>query len=174
MEKDPGTGNEKKLGLKIKDAQHLIPGEWSGEKDGSFNELAHDIITYMWAISEESKGLLKKVAQSEEVLGMNEYSDVDYPNKKFLNSHLYATLSKITKGEAKKIVRNSEENGLAAWHALHLNYSPKSATDSSVSIQKLMYPIRGKDAESTKVALEAFETDCREHVEKMRWLASHS
>ena len=158
---------EKNISFKIKEAQHLIPAQWCGEKDGPFQDLAHDVITYMTSIfDEEAIEMLDEVIKGDKAPDMNDLDDDDYPNKKIMNSHLYALLSKITKGEPKTAVRNAARNGIAAWHRLHANYDPRTTTDSSVSIQKIMNPVKGKDAASTKAALEKFETDIREHEAK--------
>ena len=32
---------------RVKETLHLIPEKWTCEKDGTFNDLAHDLLTYM-------------------------------------------------------------------------------------------------------------------------------
>ena len=158
---------DKIISHKIKESQHLIPTPWSGEKDGPFADLAHDVVTYMNCIFEdEANDILLEVIKHDKTTSVDDIDEEHYPNKKLLNSHLYAILSKITKGEAKSIIRNAQRNGIEAWHRLHATYDPRTTTDSSVSIQRIINPVKGKDAGTTKAALEKFETDVREHEAK--------
>ena len=154
----------KYISFKIKECQHLTPTQWSGEKDSPFADLSHDVITYMTSIYKH------KAASITEVLKEDRY-EVDEeiakdPILTNMNNHLYAVLSKTMHGEPKKIIRNAKRDGLAAWHRLHESYDPRTTTDSSVSIQKIIHPVKGKDATTTKIALENFETDVREHEAK--------
>ena len=144
---------------RIKDAQHLMPEKWTCEKDGTFNDFAHDLMTYMAMINREARDMMEQVLKKDGWKNLDEMDDAEYPNKEFLDDHLYATLSKVMKGEAKAIVRNAGGSGFKAWHSLHKHYTPKTTTDAPASIQKLISPHRVKDAESTKMAIEKFETD---------------
>ena len=165
-ERDEAKDKEKNISFKIKESQHLIPAQWCGEKDGPFADLAHDITTYMTMIFEEADDMLMEIVKCEKAPKLDDFDDLECPNKKMLSSHLYATLSKIMKGEPKTVIRNAQRDGIAAWHRLHATYDPRTTTDSSVSIQKIINPMKGKDAASAKAALEKFETDVREHEAK--------
>ena len=150
-ERGEGDGG-KAMGYRIRDAQHLIPNQWGGEKDGNFADLAHDILTYMTMISDEAKDMMTEVVKREVMMNMDEFDDAELPHKTFISNHLYATLSKIMKGEPKSIIRNAQRNGISAWHRLHTVYDPRTTTDASVSIQRLINPQgqgRGDDKDGT-------------------------
>ena len=157
----------KKVSMRIKENQGMMPKEWLGEKTGPFNDLAHDMITYMTNIfDEEASDLMNEAIKMEKCPNIEDFDDDEHPNKKFINTHLYAALTKVMHGEPKAIIRNAQRDGIAAWYRLHAHYDPRTTTDSSVSIQKVICPMRAKDGPSTMNAMERFETDIREHESK--------
>ena len=167
-----GSGDlEKKLEMKCKANQHLMPQEWANDAKKPFAVLSHDVMTYMRRVSMEAAKMMEKAQKSEKEFTVAMLDDLDFPNKDNLDDLIYATLSKITQDEPKEAVRNASRSGVIAWWKLHMRYNPKSTLDASLSLQRILHPVKGKDGETTKSAIEKFETQVREHNARSRHLS---
>ena len=138
--------------LNFKRAEKLMPEVWDNSKgECSFENFKYSIAVYISALdtSINSSELLNSIAK----LTRGPDGDVinnmksDYPNIFEINRELGDMLCKCTKGEAKTIVRQvGIKQGLRAWYRLTSHFSPRSATDSSIQLTKIMNRCRCKDA----------------------------
>jgi hypothetical protein len=158
------------VGNRMKAASSIKPDKWESEKDGPFSDMCHDVKLYMDTVYDDAGMIMDKAQKTKEAVNraiLLEWSDAGISQDVFeIDKLLYNTLSAMAKGEAKSIIRNATGCGVAAWQSLHRHYSPMTTTDVSMSIMKIMHPVRGKDAASTKAAVEKFETNIREHNSK--------
>ncbi len=155
--------------IKINEAKHLMPSEWANEKGGPFQDIAHDIVIYMTTVCADAEYVLEEVLRQEQALVIDELKD-KIDNIEFIDRHLYAMLSRVMRGESKTVVKNANKSGVRAWYSLNKYYDPRTTTDASVAIQRVLSPVSGKDNSTTKVALEKFETDVREREARFEQL----
>ena len=130
-------------------AKGLAPREWSGEKDPvSFAEFSEEFVNYACALNSGAKHLLDQAARMQGSIDIT----VDLMEQPLIDGlaeamdgEIYRQLFKVTKGESRIIVQNAGQgNGMQAWLNLSNAYAPRSATDASVAMKRVMYPTRGK------------------------------
>ena len=166
--RDPEMSEAKLMSMKIKDYYSLVPQSWGGEKDSPFTTMAHDVVTYMKMVHPDAETIMDFVARSEEKGSMEDIDEEMFPCRSAIDEHLYATLCRATKDAAKTFVRNAQRSGLEAWRKLHKQYDSNTSMDESMSLQRILSPVKGKDPESVKLAIERFENDVRDHNAKFK------
>ncbi len=166
--------------MNFKRAEKLMPEVWDNSKgECSFENFKYSIAVYISALdtSINSSDLLNSIAK----LTRDPDDDIinsmrsEYPNIWEINRELADMLCKCTKGEAKTIVRQvGIKQGLRAWYRLTSHFSPRSATDSSIQLTKIMNRSRCKDAQELKVEMIKLESDINEYQAKFRMLEEDS
>jgi hypothetical protein len=146
---DRGDRGDNKTRMNHTAAKGLAPREWTGDKDPvSFGEFSEEFVNYACAMNEGAKHLLDQAARMKGPIDIT----VDLMEDPLIeglaetmDGELYRQLFKVTKGEPRTIVQNAGQgNGLQAWLNLSNAYAPRSATDASVAMKRVIYPVRGK------------------------------
>ena len=114
----------------------------------SFAEFSEEFVNFSCAMNSGAKHLLDQAARMKGPIDiMLDLRDEPHVEglAEAMDGELYRQLFKVTKGESRLVVQNAGSgNGMQALLNLSNAYAPRSATDASVAMKRVMYPARGK------------------------------
>ena len=145
-----GGGDDKEAGsrpprLNYAASKDLKPNVWHGvdDKNTGYAEYRAEFVNYMDALHPDSSALMKEI----EELGVGQSANIDdlinYEKDltEAIDRALYSMLFSTTRGTARQVVQGAGQGkGLQAWHDLAHYGAPKSTTDRTLSVQRLLKP----------------------------------